>query len=116
MPEPSVFGRRLRERREKRDWTQEKLAEKSGVSAAMISHFETGTRGTASADNLVKLASALGVSIDYLLGRADEPELRDERVEATFRRLSDASGDTIEQAVRVVEALLDADRKEDKEG
>jgi len=39
-----VFGKRLRERREKREWTQEELADKSGVSAAMISHFETGTR------------------------------------------------------------------------
>ena len=37
---------------------------------------------------------------------------RDDRVQATFRRLSDASADTIDQAVRVVEALLDREDPE----
>jgi len=97
-----------------RDWTQEDLAERSGISAAMISHFETGTRQKASADNLVKLAKALGVSIDFLMGRTDQAEMKDERVEATFRRLSDASGETIDHAVRVVEALLAAEEETGK--
>ena len=82
-------------------------AKESGISAAVISHFETGTRQRASAANLVKLAEALSISVDYLLGRTDQTELRDDRVHATFRRLSDASADTIDRAVRVVEALLD---------
>ena len=73
----------------------------------MISHFETGTRQRASAANLVKLASALSVSVDFLLGRAAAVDLHDDRVQATFRRLSDASGDMIDQAVRVLDALLD---------
>ena len=60
------------------------------------SHFETGTRQQASADNLVKLATALSVSVDYLLGRTNQMELRDDRVRATFRHLSDASADTID--------------------
>ena len=107
MVSPSIFGQRLREARTARSWTQEQLAGKSGVTAAVISHFETGTRQQASADNLVKLATALSISVDYLLGRTDQTELHDDRVQATFRRLSDASADTIDQAVRVVEALLD---------
>ena len=106
MPAPSIFGQRLREARELRGWTQEQLAYESHVSAATISHFETGKRQRASAANLVKLATALSVSVDYLLGRVDAADLRDDRVQATFRRLSDASGDTIDQAVRVLEALL----------
>ena len=109
MVSPSIFGQRLREARTRRNWTQEQLAAKSGVTGAVISHFETGTRQQASADNLVKLATALSVSVDYLLGRTDQMELHDDRVQATFRRLSDASADTIDQAVRVVEALLDRD-------
>jgi len=55
------------------------------------------------------------VSIDYLMGRTDQAELKDARVEATFRRLSDASGATIDQAVRVVEALLAAEEETGKE-
>ena len=109
MVSPSIFGQRLREARTLRGWTQEQLAKESGISAAVISHFETGTRQRASAANLVKLATGLSISVDYLLGRTDQAELRDDRVHATFRRLSVASADTIDQAVRVVEALLDRD-------
>lgn len=109
MVSPSIFGRRLRQTRRLRGWTQERLADESRMPAAMISHFETGTRQRASAANLVKLARALSVSVDYLLGRSDEVDLLDNRVQATFRRLSDAPADTIERAVKVVEALLDQD-------
>ena len=114
MVSPSIFGQRLREARTARGWTQEKLATKSGITAAVISHFETGTRQRASAANLVKLATALSVSVDYLLGRTDAVDLRDDRVQATFRRLSDASAETIDQAVRVLEALLDKDTKSEE--
>lgn len=107
---PSIFGRRLRDARTVRGWTQERLASESRVPAAMISHFETGARQRASAANLVKLASALSVSVDFLLGRTGEANLVDERVQATFRRLSEAPADTIDRAVRVVDALLKEDQ------
>lgn len=82
------------------------------MPAAMISNFETGARQRASAANLVKLATALSVSVDYLLGRSEDIDLRDDRVLATFRRLAGASDDTIEQAVRVIDVLLDRERGE----
>lgn len=110
--EPSVFGKRLKIVRRARGLTQEELEAKSGVSSAMISHFETGERQKASADNLVKLAEALNVSIDYLLGRSEEPELRGERVQALFRRLSKASDEEIDQSVRVIEAMLERETGE----
>lgn len=107
--EPSIFGKRLYILRKARGLTQEELAEKSKVPSAMISHFETGERQKASADNLVKLAEALNVSIDYLLGRSEEPEFRGEKVEALFRRLSGASDEKIEASFRVLDAMLDED-------
>lgn len=72
MPTPSRFGRRLLEARTHRQLTQEELADRAKIPAAVISHFETGVRMNASADNLVKLADALKVTVDYLLGRIDE--------------------------------------------
>lgn len=72
MPEVGPFGRRVAETRKMRELTQEELAQKAGIPAAVISHFETGVRSSASADNLIKLADSLGVTIDYLLGRTDE--------------------------------------------
>lgn len=114
MPEPTVFGRRLKKLRTDRGWTQEDLAGKSGVPAAMISHFETGRRGQASADNLVKLANALEATIDYLLGRSEEPQLSSERVSAVLRSLATASEETIDSAADVVRALVERDQQRKK--
>lgn len=56
-----------------RKLSQADLAARTGLQPAAISHFETGARRP-SFDNLQRLAAALDVSTDYLLGRADSPE------------------------------------------
>lgn len=69
-----VFAERLRDARERlRGLTQAQLAEKTGLPSTSISHFENpeGTRKP-SFDNLRKLANALDVTTDYLLGRSDD--------------------------------------------
>ena len=66
-----IFPARLREARELRDLNQGALAEKAGMQASAISHFETGSRKP-SFDNLRRLADALDVTTDYLLGRVSE--------------------------------------------
>lgn len=110
MPEPSVFGRRLRQARDLRGMTQAELAEKSRVSAVMISHFETGTRPSASADNLVKLSNALEVSIDYLLGRTDDPVPCSGPVEAALRSLERAPGHVLDTVLTIAESLAQRQR------
>ena len=52
---------------------QSSLAEKSGLPPSSISHFEAGSRKP-SFLNLRRLATALEVTADYLLGRVDDPE------------------------------------------
>ena len=64
------FPVRLRETRNLRGLDQAKLGELANIPATSISHFESGKRKP-SLDNLRKLADALQVSIDYLLGRTD---------------------------------------------
>jgi transcriptional regulator with XRE-family HTH domain len=105
MPKPSVFGRRLREARELRNLSQADLAAKSGVPVAMISHFETGVRGSASADNLVKFSDALELSIDYLLGRTETTEPSGGAVEAALRSLEDQSASVLEAVISMAESL-----------
>lgn len=73
MTENEIFRNRLVAARRLRDMNQEKLAEKAGLKPAAISHFETGARKP-SFDNLRKLSQALTVSIDYLMGKTDDPE------------------------------------------
>lgn len=68
-----VFPRHLREAREKRGLSQGDLARRTGLKASAISHFETGTRKP-SFDNLRRLADALEITTDYLLGRVTDAQ------------------------------------------
>ena len=81
------FGDRLKATREARELSQSDLAERAGLQPTAISHFETGRRSP-SFDNLKKLADALTVSIDYLLGRVEEPSSSGPAVQQLFRDLS----------------------------
>jgi transcriptional regulator with XRE-family HTH domain len=68
-----AFPERLRAAREKRGLSQGDLAKRAHLQASAISHFETGTRKP-SFDNLRRLADALAVTTDYLLGRVTETQ------------------------------------------
>ena len=57
---------RLREVREEVGFTQEELAEKSGVSRVTISLIESGRTNSVKTDTLVKLADALGKNVGSL--------------------------------------------------
>ena len=61
------FGNRLRQLRKDRKLTQQQLAELIGVKNSVISFYEVGER-IPSPDVLRKLALALHVTSDYLLG------------------------------------------------
>jgi transcriptional regulator with XRE-family HTH domain len=67
-----LFPDRLRAARKLRALEQAELAAKAGLPPTSISHFESGARKP-SFDNLRRLAQALDVTTDYLMGRADEP-------------------------------------------
>lgn len=68
-----IFPKRLRTARGIRDLSQEELAKRAGLQASAVSHFETGARKP-SFDNLRRLADALDVTTDYLLGRVNDPK------------------------------------------
>lgn len=66
-----LFPERLRAAREGRKLSQSELAQRAGLQPSAVSHFEAGRRAP-SFDNLKRLANALDVTTDYLLGRTDE--------------------------------------------
>ena len=70
-PGPEVFPGRLKSARELRGLNQSELARQSGMQPSAVSHFETGARRP-SFDNLRRLADALRVSTDFLLGRSED--------------------------------------------
>ncbi|PZQ87064.1 MAG: XRE family transcriptional regulator [Leifsonia xyli] len=85
-----VFPGRLRAARELRGWSQSDLAARCGMPTSSVGHFEGGTRKP-SFDNLRKLANALEVTTDYLLGRVDDPG-RAEAGDPLFRDIGKLSG------------------------
>ncbi len=64
---------RLRKARERSGLSQSELAERVKVQPPVISHFENGKRSP-SVITLRRLADALDVSVDFLLGRSDDPK------------------------------------------
>ncbi len=61
-----AIGARVRQLRRENELTQEELAEKAGLSKSFISEIEGG-RTAASGLLFLKIAEALGVSVEWLL-------------------------------------------------
>jgi transcriptional regulator with XRE-family HTH domain len=75
-PDPSeIFKERLKTAREElRKYSQSELAGRAGLPPSSIAHFESGSRKP-SFDTLRRLANALDVTTDFLLGRVSDPGL-----------------------------------------
>ncbi|MBQ6147171.1 MAG: helix-turn-helix transcriptional regulator [Clostridia bacterium] len=63
-----TFAQKLKEMRVRAGMSQEKLAERVGVSRQAITKWETD-KGAPDMDNLMALSDLFGVSVDELLGR-----------------------------------------------
>ena len=63
---------RIRDLREDNDWNQEYVAEKIGITQTTYSKYELG-KVNIPLDMMIKLADLYHVSMDYLVGRTDEP-------------------------------------------
>ena len=64
-----TFADSLRTIRKKHGLSQQKLAEKAGLSYVMIAKIEQGATKEPSVVSMIKLADVLGVSLDELVGR-----------------------------------------------
>ena len=67
MPEPTVLGRRLKRFREEAGLSQKRLSELSGVPRATIGSVEAGVQDNVSLPSAIRLADALGITIDVLV-------------------------------------------------
>ena len=65
---------RLKEIRKSKGISQLKLAMDLNTNQNTISRYETGEREPG-IDELIKIADYFNVSVDYLIGRTDNPEL-----------------------------------------
>jgi transcriptional regulator with XRE-family HTH domain len=104
-PTPRIAAR-IREEREARRWSCADLAERSGVSKAMISKIERG-EASPTAALLGRLAGAFSLTLSSLLARAelrggrllraaDQPQWRDPETGYVRRHISPASDSRVE--------------------
>ena len=75
MLEKKIFSDRLKKLRLEHNLSQEALGEVIGLTKAAVSMLETGQRA-ASIDVFIALADYFDVSLDYLVGRSDDPVRR----------------------------------------
>ena len=68
------FGKRLRQIREQRGFTQKQFAEKIGSTERGIQRYESGDREPAFRV-ILSILDNIDVSADYLLGRTDNPAI-----------------------------------------
>lgn len=67
-----AYYRRVREMREDHDMTQKEIADKLGMKQPQYFRYEQGYRDIPT-DILIRLAEIYNTSIDYLLGRTNNP-------------------------------------------
>jgi transcriptional regulator with XRE-family HTH domain len=74
MEDTMTIGERLRRERLRKGYGVRELARLAGVRYPLISELETGKKDDTTGRNLKRLARALGVSADYLLGTFEADE------------------------------------------
>lgn len=110
-------GLRISELRESKNMTQEELAKHLGITRASLSHYETSRREP-DIETLNKIADFFQVSVDYLMGRTNDPqpisdvesvqqfteslELSDEKILERFTLKIDGRELTPEEAKRFI--------------
>jgi len=114
-----TIGDRIQETRKSRGLNQEQLAELASLNRVTIAKYESG-RIEPGAQALARIADALEVSIDYLLGRDEEPETddtwtlreqlrRDPDMRVLFSAARTASPDHIRAAAAMLKALKETE-------
>lgn len=117
------IGQRIATLRDRMGWTQDQLSKLLGISRAALSHYEKNRREP-DFKTLTKLADIFHVSIDYLIGRtnnptshldkeirnfADQVDLSDEEILKRFSLVVDGRQLSMEEAKRFI-AFVRAER------
>src|SRR3546814_20013829 len=110
-----MFRARWRQARDLRGLDQAELARRASLPASSISHFEHGPRKP-SFENLRRLAQALNVTTDYLLGRVDDPDVAAEAdpLYRDMRRLTDNNRTLAQNFMKMLANLQDKGRDDTK--
>lgn len=104
------IGQRIKERRERLGLNQKQLADASAITQATISRLESGQVLELKSEALKRLAQALGVTVDYLIGQTPKMTTQDTvsadpKAKALFRGYEKLSEEARDQLIDFVEFL-----------
>ena len=112
-PDSTGFGVRLAQLRQERGITQVQLAEAAGTTQRAISYYENEA-GYPPVDAIIRLADALGVSADELLGvrngkhcivKKEQQDPQDKRLWKKFRQVASLPEKDQRAVIRLINSL-----------
>lgn len=96
-------GERIKQRRLEVGWTQDQLCQKAGISKGFLSDLENDKRSV-SADNLLDIARALNVSLDFLMtGKASKQQLAEVAIPASLAKFAAEEGLSLRQTLMLLD-------------
>ena len=113
-PADPITAKRLREVRERHGMTQKDVAKAIGVSQPLVQVWESGQSAPATV-HLRSLAVLYGVTTDWLLGNDTQDEFRaawPEGWSVLRRAVDELSPEKRRAMIRIMEAVLDAEKAE----
>ena len=102
-----AFGARLKSLRKQKGWAQKELAAQVEIRFQQLNKYESGLN-IPPAEMLVKLADALGVSVDFLLtgNPVEDSPLANSRLFKRFQAVETMATDDQETVIRVIDAMV----------
>lgn len=102
-----ALGSRLKQLRKQKRWTQKELAGKVDIRFQQLNKYESGLN-IPPAEMLVKLADALGTSVDYLLtgNPVEDSPLANSRLFQRFKMLEDMKPSDREAIITLIDAMI----------
>ena len=95
------LGMRVKKSRDKRGWSQLRLAKETGINNSVISRIESGDKKTFDDNIIAKLADKLEVSTDYLFGKTENPDPVDKDSEFASRLVLNLTASDILKRYRI---------------
>ena len=115
-------GERIKKRRLELGWTQDQLCQKAGISKGFLSDLENDKRSV-SATNLLDIARALTLSLDYLMtGTASQEQPTEVAIPASLAKFAAEERLSLRQTLMLLDmqkqivAHRSAKKKEGLEG
>ncbi|MGG0690743.1 helix-turn-helix transcriptional regulator [Bacillus safensis] len=113
------LGERIKQLREKNDWSLRELESRININYSVLSRIESGKRPVTDSE-LLKFADIFDVSTDYLVGRSDNPgykNIDDNKIESdpdlqiAFNAASDFSEEARKQTIDFINYIREKEKK-----